>query len=74
MSWRGSIWSAHDDRTLWRATQLAHPLARLCAIGDYPEEPERCRNIEEALVGAAQANNYSAKVDGCSNKQERPAQ
>ncbi len=74
MSWRGSIWSTHDDRTLWRATQLAHPLARLCAIGDHPEESECGRNIEEALIGATQANNHRTKVDGCSNKQERPAQ
>ncbi len=49
-------------------------LAWLRAIGDHPEESERCRNIEEALVGAAQANNDSADVDGSSNKQERPTQ
>jgi hypothetical protein len=53
---------------------LPDSLAWLRAIGDHPEESERCRNIEEALVGAAQANNYSADVDGCSNKQERPTQ
>ena len=56
------------------ATQLTHPLAWLRSIGDYPEESESCRNIDESLVGAAQANNYSAKVDGCSNKQEWPTQ
>ena len=53
---------------------MAHPLARLCAIGDQPEKSECGRNIEEALVGATETNNHSAKVDGCSNKQERPAQ
>jgi hypothetical protein len=47
---------------------LPDPLARLCAIGDHPEESERCRNVEEALVGATETNNDSAKVDGCSNK------
>jgi hypothetical protein len=47
---------------------LTHTLTRLSSIGDHPEESERCRNIEEALIGATQANNDSAKVDGCSNK------
>ena len=53
---------------------MTDTLTRLSSIGDHPEESERCRNIEEALIGATQANNDSAKVDGCSNKQERPAQ
>ena len=53
---------------------MTDTLTRLSAIGDHPEKSERCRNIEEALIGATQANNDSAKVDGCSNKQERPAQ
>ena len=53
---------------------MTDTLTRLGSIGDHPEESERCRNIEEALIGATQANNDSAKVDGCSNKQEGPAQ
>ena len=74
MPWCGSIRSAHDDRSLRCATQLTDPLAWLRSIGDHPEKSERCRNIEEPLVGAAETNNDSAKVDGCSNKQEWPAQ
>ena len=53
---------------------MADALTRLSAIGDQPEEAECRRNVEEALVGATETNNDSAKVDGCSNKQERPAQ
>jgi hypothetical protein len=40
----------------------------LRAICDQPEETHGRRNIEEALVGAAQADNYSANVDGGSNQ------
>ena len=53
---------------------MTDTLTRLSSIGDHPEESESCRNVEEALVGATETNNDSAKVDGCSNKQERPAQ
>ena len=56
------------------AAQLSHTLTWLCAIGDHPEETHGCRNIEEALVSTAEANNDGAKVDGGGNEQEGPAQ
>ena len=68
------IWSAYDDRPLWRATPLAHTFTWLCLIGDKPQKTERSWDVDEALVGAAQANDDSTKADDCSNNKERPAQ
>jgi hypothetical protein len=58
---------------LWCASQRAHPFAWLRTVGNQPEQAECRRDVEEALVGAAQANNHGAKIHGGGNKEERPA-